>query len=280
MRERDRSGPTPAVAADHIRASVPLNPRVGIILGSGLAGLAGEVSESTEIPFERIPGFPQTTAPGHAGTMSIGRLGSCPVVVMAGRVHLYEGYSAAQVAFPVRVLAKLGVETLVITNAAGGVNPAFRPGTVMLIKDHINLTGTNPLIGLNGASAAPRFPDMTHAYDVHLQNLARDIARRQELTLAEGIYLGLLGPNYETPAEIRMAHALGADAVGMSTVIEVIAARHEGIKVLGVSCIANLASGLAPGPLNEDDVIETIGGIRGKIGLLVRGIVDALQVEA
>jgi purine-nucleoside phosphorylase len=238
-------------AAAAVRARIDLRPRLGIVLGSGLGALTSEIAEAVEMPYPEIPHFPLSTAPGHAGFLAAGLLEGQPVVALSGRVHLYEGYSAQQVAFPVRVLRALGVETLSVTNAAGGVNERFQPGTLMLITDQINLTGHNPLIGPNDARLGVRFPDMSEAYSPRLRRLVQRAATDAGVPLAEGVYMGCLGPSYETPAEVRMARSLGADAVGMSTVIEVIAARHGGMQVLGISCITNLAAGLSPQPLDE-----------------------------
>ena len=259
-----------------IRDHTALTPRVGLILGSGLGSLADEVTDVVALPYGDILHFPVSTAPGHAGKLILGWLEGKPVAVMAGRAHLYEGYSAQQVAYPVRVMRELGAETLVVTNAAGGVNLEFHAGALMLIADHINLTGQNPLVGPNDPRLGGRFPDMTEAYSSQLRALAREVAGEMGLPLAEGIYLGLLGPSYETPAEIRMARALGADAVGMSTVMEVIAANHSGMKVLGISCITNMAAGILPRKLSEEEVIETAYQVRPQFAGLVKGILGRL----
>jgi purine-nucleoside phosphorylase len=264
-----------AVVAD--RTSV--SPRLGLVLGSGLGALADEVQEADAIPYGQIPYFPVSTAPGHAGRLVVGTLEGVPVAVMAGRVHMYEGYSAQEVVFPVRVLRELGARTLIITNAAGAVNESFHPGTLMLIRDHINLTGRNPLIGPNNPNFGPRFPDMSEAYSSRLRELAAAVAGRQGLELQEGVYLGLLGPSYETPAEIRMIRTLGADAVGMSTVMEVIAAAHMGMEVLGISLISNMAAGILPQKLTEGEVIETANRMQPLFTRLMRDIIAGLSAS-
>lgn len=265
-----------ADAVETIRSRVQLMPTVGIVLGSGLGSLADDVHAVASIPYGAIPYFPQSTAPGHAGRLVLGHLNGQAVVVMAGRVHLYEGYSAQRVTFPVRVMRALGAQTLIITNAAGGVRTDLDAGALMLITDHINLTGQNPLVGENQPSLGVRFPDMTYAYDPDLQALARSVAAQHDIKLAEGVYLGLLGPSYETPAEIRMARSLGADAVGMSTVMEVIAARHAGLRVLAISCITNMAAGILPQKLDEQEVIETAAAVRDTFITLIRGLLSRL----
>lgn len=238
-----------------IRERTSVCPRLAVVLGSGLQALSAELREGVEIPYEEIPCFPTPVDSGHMGSLAVGRLGRTDVVLLGGRAHLYEGYTPAQVVFPVRLLRRLGVETVVVTNAAGGVNRSLTPGTLMLIRDHINLTGRNPLCGPNDAHSGPRFPDMTEAYDGRLRMRAREVARTLGVPLPEGVYLGLTGPSFETPAEIRMAAALGADAVGMSTVLEVIAARHCGLRVLGISCITNAAAGLRDERLSAQEVV-------------------------
>lgn len=263
---------------DEARAAVsrvaPLRPTVALVLGSGLGVLAGEITGPTVVPYADIPHFPRSTAPGHAGELVIGTLEDVPVAALSGRAHLYEGYSPSEVVFNVRLMRAIGAEILIITNAAGGVNNEFHPGTLMLITDHINLTGQNPLVGPHDAQLGLRFPDMSGAYDPVLRRCSIATARELGIQLAEGVYLGLLGPNYETPAEIRMARALGADAVGMSTVLEVIAAHHAGLRVLGISCITNMAAGMLPQTLTEEEVIETARQARGEFAALLRGIVQ------
>lgn len=262
-----------AVAAVHHRSSV--RPRIGIVLGSGLGPLADEVTGSTTVPYDQIPHFPMSTAPGHTGKLVLGQLEGQRVVVMSGRVHLYEGYTPQQVVFPIQTLRQLGVQILIITNAAGGVNLDFHPGTLMLISDQINLTGHSPLVGPNDSRVGPRFPDMSEAYSKEWRDVAHRAAQQLGISLSEGVYLGLIGPQFETPAEIRMARALGADAVGMSTVMETIAANHCGMSVLGISCITNMAAGILPQKLTEEEVFDTTRRVRRKFASLVRGIVAA-----
>jgi purine-nucleoside phosphorylase len=260
-------------AAYAVRAATPSEPRIAIVLGSGLGALADEVRDPITIPYPQIPYFPVSTAPGHAGRLIVGRFEGQSVVMMAGRVHLYEGYTAAQVVFPIRLLRMLGVESLIVTNAAGGVNERFSSGALMLIADHINLTGHNPLVGPNEERFGTRFPDMTEAYAPELRVLARRAAADTGVDLDEGIYLGLLGPTYETPAEVRMVRLLGGDAVGMSTVLEVIAANHMGMRVLGISCITNMAAGMLPQKLDHREVMETAARVSEEFARLLRAVV-------
>ncbi|MBD2846828.1 purine-nucleoside phosphorylase [Paenibacillus sp. IB182496] len=260
-------------AAEAIRKQTPLVPEVGLILGSGLGVLGDYMDEATVIPYASIPHFPVSTVEGHAGELLIGKLAGRPVMLMRGRFHMYEGYAPEQTAFPVRVMKALGVERLIATNAAGGINTAYASGELMMIADHLNLTGRNPLIGPNDDTMGPRFPDMSEAYSKRGRQLARDAAAQQGLQLQEGVYAGLLGPSYETPAEIRMLRTLGADAVGMSTVAEVIAARHCGIEVLGISCISNMASGILDQPLSHQEVMETTERVKTRFLQLIQAIV-------
>lgn len=259
-------------AVDAIRDRCDLRPRLALLLGSGLGPLREAVSGATVVPYAEIPGFPVPRAPVHAGELVLGELGGLPVAVMSGRAHLYDGYGAAEIAFPVRTMSRLGVETLLVTNAAGGVRLDLAPGDLMLITDHINLTGHNPLTGPNADSLGTRFPDMTEAYDLELRALAREAALAVNVPLAEGVYLGLAGPSFETPAEIRMARTLGADAVGMSTVLEVIAARHCGLRVLGISCITNMAAGITTRKLSAAEVVETAELARPRFAALLHCI--------
>lgn len=263
-------------AARFVRQTTPTEPKVGLILGSGLGGLAEELEDAVVVSYEDIPHFPRSTVEGHKGNLVIGRLAGTAVFAMQGRFHYYEGYSLADVVLPVRTMARLGVETFVITNAAGGINESFAPGDLMLIQDHINLTGTNPLLGPNIEPLGPRFPDMTNAYDPELRALAQKVAEELDITLQTGVYMGLTGPTYETPAEIRAFRLLGADAIGMSTVPEVIVARHMGRKVLGISCISNMAAGMLPEPLSHDEVVEVTGRSAAAFRRLVTGIVAKL----
>lgn len=263
-------------AAAFIRGKTSAAPEIALILGSGLGVLADHVEDAAVIPYEEIPHFPLSTVEGHAGELVIGRLAGRTVVIMRGRFHMYEGYGPELTAFPVRVMKALGARTLVVTNAAGGINTSFEPGDLMLITDHLNLTGRNPLVGPNDGELGPRFPDMSEAYSRRLRVIALDTAREQGLALREGVYAGLLGPSYETPAEIRMLRALGADAVGMSTVAEVIAARHTGLEVLGISCISNMAAGILDQPLSHDEVMETTERVKSRFLALVTGVIPRL----
>jgi len=240
-----------------IEACTDARPEIGVVLGSGLGAFARELAEAVEIAYGEIPGWPCSTAVGHAGKLFIGRLGATQVAVMAGRAHLYEGNTAAQVVFPVRVLRSLGVRSMVFTNAAGGINLELQRGGLVLISDHINLQGTNPLAGPNDDSLGPRFPDMSDAYSRAFREIAKKVAAELSIPLAEGVYAAMLGPSYETPAEIRFLRAAGADVVGMSTVQEVIAANHMGMRVLGISCVTNMAAGILPQKINHEEVLET-----------------------
>jgi purine-nucleoside phosphorylase len=244
-------------AASFIQKSCPLVPRVGVVLGSGLGDFADAVAGPSVIPYADIPHFKAASVAGHAGRLVLGKLGPATVAVMKGRIHYYEGHDIGDVVFPVRVLAKLGVRSLLLTNAAGGVNPKFRPGDLMVIRDHINQMGINPLRGVNDERLGPRFPDMSAAYDPAFQDTIAGALGEIGRPDLRGIYLALNGPSYETPAEIRMFATMGADAVGMSTVPEAICARHMGLRLAGISCITNLAAGLSARPLNHQEVIET-----------------------
>lgn len=262
-------------AAEFLKHAGVEDPSVGLILGSGLGELASEAEEGIAIPYEDIPGFPVSTVEGHAGQLVYGVLGGKKVLAMQGRFHYYEGYSMKEVTFPVRVMKALGVESLVVTNAAGGVNESFSPGDLMIINDHINLTGDNPLLGPNESSLGERFIDMSEAYDKEYQTFIRQSAENLEVTLQEGVYLGFSGPTYETPAEIRMIRTLGGDAVGMSTVPEVIVARHAGIRVAGISCITNLAAGMQAS-LNHEEVVETTEIVKESFKALVKELLKKM----
>lgn len=248
---------------------------IGLILGSGLADSI-DLLDSKTINYTDIPGFPVSTATGHKSEWVTGMLGGKKVCMMRGRFHLYEGYHPDDIVLPVRVMKLLGVKTLIVTNAAGGVNESFNPGNLMLINDHINLSGTNPLIGKNLDILGTRFPDMSHAYDQQLGMLAHKVADKLEITLHDGVYVCMSGPSYETPAEIRMVRTLGADAVGMSTVHEVIAANHCGLRVLGISCITNMAAGILDQPLSHTEVIETGKRVLDSFTLLIGSIILAI----
>ncbi len=257
----------------------PQRPILGLILGSGLGAYADTLEGRTVIPFQDLPHFPRSTVPGHSGNLVLGEAAGIPVAVLQGRVHFYEGYAMEEVVYPARVLGSLGIRRLIVTNAAGGINVGFQPGDLMLIRDHINLMGTNPLIGKNFDELGVRFPDMSEAYDGGMLATALRIAGGLGIALRQGVYLGLTGPSYETPAEIRMFRTLGADAVGMSTIPEVIVANHMGIRVLGLSCITNMAAGILPRKLTHQEVIDTTERVKGKIISLLDGLVPALRVQ-
>lgn len=260
-------------AAQFLKEKFPTPPQIGLILGSGLGVLADEIEQAIKIPYSDIPNFPVSTVEGHAGQLVYGQLEGATVVVMQGRFHYYEGYSFDKVTFPVRVMKALGVEQLVVTNAAGGVNESFEPGDLMIISDHINNMGGNPLIGPNDSALGVRFPDMSEAYSKRLRQLAKDVANDIGLRVREGVYVANTGPAYETPAEIRMIRVMGGDAVGMSTVPEVIVARHAGMEVLGISCISNMAAGILDQPLTHDEVIETTEKVKADFLRFVKAIV-------
>jgi purine-nucleoside phosphorylase len=243
-------------AASWIQNRSSIRPEVALVLGSGLGELAQGVTHAVEIPYRDIPGFHSPSIPGHQGRLILGELQGVPVVLLDGRFHRYEGHSIQEVVLPTRVVIELGARVLILTNAAGGIHTRFRPGDVMLIEDHLNLTGENPLVGKNVAEWGPRFPDLSEAYSRRLREQITAVAQELGLPLQKGVYCGLSGPSYETPAEVRMLRTLGADAVGMSTVAECIAARHRGIEVLGLSCITNLAAGLSNQHLSHDEVLE------------------------
>lgn len=264
-------------AAEFVRSKIKNQPqpKIALILGSGLGELAKEV-QGVKISYHDIPHFPVSTVQGHAGEFCIGKLAGKDVCCMSGRIHFYEGYSLRQITFPMRVMKEIGCETLIVTNAAGGVNKEFQVGDLMLITDHINFLGANPLFGANIAEQGPRFPDMSAAYDPALGALAKAVAKEQKLTLREGVYVASMGPCYETPAEIRMYRTIGGDAAGMSTVPEVIVARHAGVKVLGISCITNMAAGILPQPLSHAEVIETTERVKGAFKKLVLGVLERL----
>lgn len=249
---------------------------VAVILGSGLGSYAEALGEPVFLPYKDIPGFPTSTAPGHEGRWCAGTLHGKRVCMMQGRFHAYEGYDMREVTLPVRVMQRLGVKTLIVTNASGGVNTAFAPGDLMLVTDFINLSGKNPLIGPNLDAFGPRFPDMSHAYDAALQKLAHEVADKLGIQLQKGVYCWMNGPCYESPAEIRMARILGGDAVGMSTVPETIVARHCGMNVLGLSCITNMAAGILDQPLSHQEVMETGERVKDTFRALVDGIIQAL----
>ena len=266
-------------AARFISAKTKLRARIALVLGSGLGAFADEFAGATKIPYTKIPHFPRSTAIGHAGQLVIGNVAKIAVAGMQGRVHLYEGYSAKDVAFPIRVFARMGVKAVILTNAAGGIKREFTQGRLVIISDHINLQCANPLIGSNDDRFGVRFPDMTAAYDRRFREIAREEGNRIGIALDEGVYAALPGPSYETPAEIRYLRTIGADLVGMSTVPEVIAARHSGIRVLGISCVTNAAAGILDQPLDHKEVLETGERIRGQFISLLKGIIPRIAAE-
>ena len=266
-------------AAKFLLARTRLRPRVAVVLGSGLGAFAGELAGATRLEYARIPGFPVSTVEGHAGRIVIGLSGGVPFAALEGRLHFYEGYSMDEVTFPVRVLARVGVRALVITNAAGGINPSYRQGGLVLIRDHLNLQGTNPLIGHNDPRFGLRFPDMTHAYSDRLRRIAQEEGKRQGLALQEGVYAAVTGPSFETPAEIRALRTLGADLVGMSTVPEVIVARQMGLEVLGISCVSNLAAGILDQPITHQEVLDTGARVRTQFTALLRAVLPRIAEE-
>jgi purine-nucleoside phosphorylase len=262
--------------AKFIFSKTKLRPKIALVLGSGLGGFADEFEAAMKIPYAKIPHFPRSTAIGHAGQLVLGTVDGVALAGMQGRVHLYEGYTAKQVAFPIRVFARMGVKAIIITNAAGGINVNYSKGALVAIRDHINLQGTNPLIGPNEDLFGPRFPDMTRAYDPEFRGFVGEEGKKMGLGFHEGVYLALSGPNYETPAEIESFRAVGADLVGMSTVPEVLAARHSGIRVLGISCVTNMAAGITGAPLSAEEVFETGARVRDQFVALLKGVIPKI----
>ena len=263
-------------SADFIKSKSNIEPKIGLILGSGLGVLGDEIENPVKIKYNDIPNFPVSTVEGHAGQLVIGNLEGKQVVAMQGRFHYYEGYSQQEITFPVRVMKALGVDTIVVTNAAGGANRSFNPGDLMVIKDHINLSGNNPLMGANEERFGPRFPDMSTAYKPKYVNLVKECASELNMKIQEGVYAFFSGPTYETPAEVRMAQILGADAVGMSTAPEVIVASHSGMDVIGISCITNMAAGILDQPLDHEEVIETTQKVKSEFLSLVKTVVNKI----
>jgi purine-nucleoside phosphorylase len=267
-------------AAKYILSKTKLRPRIALVLGSGLGAFADDLDGATRIPYEKIPGFPRSTAVGHAGRLVIGKAGDIVVAAMQGRVHSYEGYSAKEVVFPMRVFGRMGIRSAILTNAAGGINLEFKQGALVVIRDHINLQGSNPLVGPNDDRFGPRFPDMTEAYWKSYREIALAEAKRLGIEVHEGVYAALSGPSYETPAEIRYLRAIGADLVGMSTVPEVIVARHMGIRVLGISCVTNMAAGILDRPIDHAEVMETGERVKTQFVALLRGIIPRIVADA
>ena len=266
-------------AAKFILSKTKLRPRVAVVLGSGLGAFADDLAGAVRIPYEKITGFPRSTAEGHAGRLVIGKAGNVVVAAMQGRVHFYEGYSLKEVVFPMRVLGRLGIRAAILTNAAGGINTDFKQGALVVIRDHINLQGSNPLIGANDERFGARFPDMTQAYSKSYRSIANEESRRLGIEVFEGVYAALTGPSYETPAEIRYLRTIGADLVGMSTAPEVIVARHMGIRVLGISCVTNMAAGILDQPINHAEVMETGERAKGHLVALLRAVLPRIAQD-
>jgi purine-nucleoside phosphorylase len=266
-------------AAKFIRARTKLRPRIALVLGSGLGAFADGLAGATRIDYAKIPGFPRSTAMGHAGRLVIGKVGEVPVAVMQGRVHFYEGYSQKEVIFPMRVLARLGVRAVILTNAAGGISREYNQGCLVVLRDHINLQGTNPLIGPNDTRFGVRFPDMSKLYEPAYRKIALEETARLGLESFEGVYAAMTGPSYETPAEIRALRALGADLVGMSTVPEAIAAGHLGTRVLGISCVTNMAAGILDQPITAEEVLETGERVKHQFVALLSAVIPRIAAE-
>jgi purine-nucleoside phosphorylase len=266
-------------AATFLLSRTPLRPKIGLVLGSGLGAFADELSDAARIPYEQIPSFPRSTAIGHAGQMVIGKPDGIPLAAMQGRVHLYEGYSPQQVTFAMRVFGRMGIRAVILTNAAGGINLEYEQGALVVVSDHINLQGQNPLVGPNDDRFGPRFPDMTHAYCKEYRTIVLSAAQALGKSVHEGVYAALLGPSYETPAEIRYLRAIGADLAGMSTISEVIVARQMGIKVLAISCVTNMAAGILDKPLSHEEVLETGRRVGGDFVALLRAVLPEIASD-
>lgn len=266
-------------SAQYLLAQTKLRPKIGLVLGSGLGSFADELDGAARIPYSAIPFFPRSTAIGHAGQMVIGKAGEVAVIAMQGRVHMYEGYSPQEVVFPMRVLARMGVKAVILTNAAGGIHVAYGQGALVVLRDHINLTGQNPLVGKNDDRFGLRFPDMTQAYWKPYREIALEEAKRLGIPPHEGVYAGLLGPNFETPAEIRYLRAIGADLVGMSTVLETIAARHMGVKVLAFSCVTNMAAGILDQIITHEETLQTGERVKGQFVGLLRAVLPRIAAD-
>jgi purine-nucleoside phosphorylase len=282
-KEQSRSGGAEFSRAEHaakfILSKTKLRPRIGLVLGSGLGAFADDFEAATRVPYAKIPHFPRSTAIGHAGRLVIGKVDAVPVAAMQGRVHFYEGYSQKEVIFPMRVFARMGIRAVILTNAAGGINRSFKQGCLVVIRDHLNLQGTNPLIGPNDERFGPRFHDMTQAYWKPYREAALAEAKRLGLDVFEGVYAALSGPSYETPAEIRYLATIGADLVGMSTVPEVIAARHMGLKVLGISCVTNMAAGILDQVISHEEVLETGERVKAQFVALLRAVIPHIAKD-
>ena len=263
-------------AADHIRRRCPSLPETAIVLGSGLGDFADTLLDAIATPYADVPHWPASKVVGHPGRLVIGNVGGKRVAALAGRVHFYEGHDLATVVFATRVMGRLGVKRVILTNASGGINTAFAQGALMIIEDHINMMGTNPLVGPNDDRFGPRFPDMSEVYSARLRAIADDAARAKGIAVSHGIYVATHGPSYETPAEIRFFRSIGADAIGMSTVPEAIAARHMGMEVLGISCISNAAAGVLPQPIHHEDVLAAMHRVRSSFIALLEGIVERI----
>src|SRR6202043_2313165 len=266
-------------AAQFILTRTALRPKIGLVLGSGLGAFADSLTDATRVPYADIPTFPRSTAIGHAGQMVLGKAGSIAVAAMQGRAHLYEGYSAQEVTFPMRVFGRMDIRAVILTNAAGGINLSYSQGALVLLRDHINLQGANPLVGPNDDRFGVRFPDMTRGYDRDYRQIAGEEAAKLDIPLHEGVYAALLGPSYETPAEIEYLRRIGADLVGMSTVAEVIAARHMEIKVLAISCVTNMAAGILDQPLSHAEVMETGERVKSIFEALLRAVLPRMAQD-
>jgi len=266
-------------AAKFILSKTKLRPRIGLVLGSGLGAFADEFAAATRIDYQKIPHFPRSTAIGHAGRLVAGRVGDVAVAVMQGRVHYYEGYALQEVIFPMRVFARMGIRAVILTNAAGGINREYKQGCLVVLRDHINLQGSNPLMGPNDERFGPRFHDMTQAYWKPYREATLEEGRRLGILIYEGVYAALTGPSYETPAEIRALRTIGADLVGMSTVPEVIAARHMGLRVLAISCVTNMAAGVLDQPIHHQEVLETGERVKGQFVALLRAVIPCIAAD-
>jgi purine-nucleoside phosphorylase len=264
-------------AAQFILSQSPHRPKIALVLGSGLGAFADDLTDAVRIPYFEIPSFPRSTAVGHAGQLVIGKTAGVAVAAMQGRTHLYEGYSAKEVSFPIRVFARMGIKAVILTNAAGGINLKYGQGALVVLRDHINLQGQNPLAGPNDDRFGPRFPDMSQAYSATYRELATSETSKLGMTLHDGVYAALLGPSYETPAEIRYLRTIGADLVGMSTVAEVIAARHMGLNVLAISCVTNMAAGILDQPINHEEVLETGKRVQKQFEALLRAVLPRIE---